>query len=127
MQHDFPESAKRHQIMLVWFIWCIMADVSSMTRPLPDTHPAKPDSVALALDVPGELVEQIAKRAAVIATQLGPEAPPWLDTKGAAEHLACGTDRIHDLVQLGRLHPRRDGRRLLFRPADLDAYLEANP
>jgi hypothetical protein len=27
-------------------------------------------------------------------------------------------------VQLGKLEPRRDGRRLLFRRADLDAYLE---
>jgi excisionase family DNA binding protein len=86
-----------------------------------------PNGVAVALDVPGELVEQIARRAATIAAELErPIASPWLDTKGAAEHLACGTDRIYDLVQLGKLHPRRDGRRLLFRPADLDAYVEAN-
>jgi hypothetical protein len=28
-------------------------------------------------------------------------------------------------VKLGKLDPRRDGRRLLFKAADLDTYLEA--
>jgi excisionase family DNA binding protein len=48
----------------------------------------------------------------------------WVNTRGAAEHLACGTDRIHDLVARGVLKPRREGRRLLFRRSDLDACLE---
>jgi excisionase family DNA binding protein len=89
--------------------------------------PAKPDGVALSLDVPGALVEQIAQRAAAILAERGPPAAssPWLDTKSAAAHLACGTDRIHDLVQLGRLTAHRDGRRLLFRREELDAYVEA--
>jgi excisionase family DNA binding protein len=79
----------------------------------------------LTLDVPPELVEKIAQRAAeILAARQTSTASPWLDTKGAADHLACRTDRIHDLVQLGRLTPRRDGRRLLFRRADLDSYLE---
>ena len=79
----------------------------------------------LTLDVPAEMVEQIAQRAAeIVAARHTPTASPWLTTQGAAEHLACRTDRIHDLVQLGKLTPRRDGRRLLFRRADLDAYLE---
>jgi excisionase family DNA binding protein len=88
--------------------------------------PATPSGVALALDVPGELVEQIAERAAAIVADLERPVPRWLDTKGAADYLACRPDCIHDLVQLGKLHPRRDGRRLLFRPADLDAYLEGS-
>lgn len=59
-----------------------------------------------------------------VAERLQPSTPsPWLDTRGAAAHLACKPARIHDLVQLGGLHPRRDGRRLLFRRDDLDAYL----
>jgi len=49
---------------------------------------------------------------------------PWLSTEDAARHLACSRDRLYDLVQLGKLKPRRDGRRLLFKLADLDAYLE---
>jgi excisionase family DNA binding protein len=87
--------------------------------------PVSASPTTVTLDVPPELVEQIAQRAAaILASRQPPAASPWLDTKGAAEHLACAPDRIHDLVQLGRLHPRRDGRRLLFKPAELDAYLE---
>jgi excisionase family DNA binding protein len=91
--------------------------------------PYRPEpNATLALTLPAELVEQIAQRAAaIVAERQTPAASPWLDTKGAAGYLACGTDRIHDLVQLGKLHPRRDGRRLLFRRDDLDAYLEASP
>ncbi len=97
------------------------------SRPCRVASPAKPSGVALALDVPPEVVEQIAERAAAIVTDLErPAAPRWLNTRGAADYLACRPDRIHDLVQLGKLHPCRDGRRLLFRPADLDAYLEAS-
>ena len=62
-----------------------------------------------------EQVEQIARRAAQLVAERQESVSPWLDTKNAAAHLCCGTDRIHDLVQLGKLTPRRDGRRLLFR------------
>ena len=54
-----------------------------------------------------------------------PVAPAWLNAEQAAEHLACSRGRLYDLVQVGKLEPRRDGRRLLFRRADLDAYLES--
>ena len=47
-----------------------------------------------------------------------------LSTDDAARHLACSRDRLYDLVQLGKLKPRRDGRRLLFKLTDLDTYLE---
>lgn len=49
----------------------------------------------------------------------------YLDAVGAAEYLATSKDRVYDLVQLGKLEPHRDGRRLLFRRADLDAYIES--
>lgn len=78
-----------------------------------------------AIELPDELVEQIAQRAAEIVTEReAANASPWLDTRGAAEYIAAPVSRIHDLVQLRKLEPRRDGRRLLFRRADLDAYLE---
>ena len=48
----------------------------------------------------------------------------WLNSDQASEYLGCPRSRIHDLVQLGKLTPRRDGRRLAFKRADLDAYLE---
>lgn len=54
------------------------------------------------------------------------DQPDWLNAEQAAEHLACSRGRLYDLVQLGKLEPRRDGRRLLFRRGDLDAYLEAS-
>jgi hypothetical protein len=84
-------------------------------------------AAVLELGVPVELVEVIAQRAAaIVAEKIVVTSAPWLDTKGAAAHLACSTARIHDLVQTGGLCPRRDGRRLLFRPADLDAYVESS-
>jgi excisionase family DNA binding protein len=49
-----------------------------------------------------------------------------VDRHGAgAEHLACPTSRIYDLVSQRRLTPRRDGRRLLFKRSHLDAAIEA--
>ncbi len=51
-------------------------------------------------------------------------ASPWLNAQDAARYLACSRGRLYDLVQVGKLSPSRDGRRLLFRRSDLDAYLE---
>jgi excisionase family DNA binding protein len=61
-----------------------------------------------------------------LAARLGARqgSAPWLSAEDAARHLACSRGRLYDLVQLGKLEPRRDGRRLLFKLADLDAYLE---
>lgn len=72
-------------------------------------------------------VDAIARRVAELLDQPSmPEPSRWLDAAGAAEHLATRPDRIYDLVQLGKLVPRRDGRRLLFRRDELDAYLEGS-
>jgi excisionase family DNA binding protein len=62
-----------------------------------------------------------------IARRLEPDEAlsPWLGTKAAAAYLSCTPGRIHDLVGLQKLEPRRDGRRLLFKRSELDAYLEA--
>lgn len=70
-----------------------------------------------------ELADRLAPR---LVTRLAQrtDIPTWLDTKAAAAYLSCSPGRIHDLVQLGKLQPSRDGRRLLFRRADLDAYLD---
>lgn len=53
----------------------------------------------------------------------GEVSNPWLNAAEAASYLACSRDRVYDLVQLGKLEASRDGRRLLFRRADLDGYL----
>jgi excisionase family DNA binding protein len=72
-------------------------------------------------------LDAIAQRvAALLAEPVRPDPGGWLDTNGAAEYVAASTGRIHDLVGLGKLTPARDGRRLLFRRSDLDAYLEGS-
>ena len=49
----------------------------------------------------------------------------WLDSAQAAEYLGVSRARIHNLVSQGAL-PRHGepGYKLLFRPADLDAYAD---
>jgi excisionase family DNA binding protein len=72
-----------------------------------------------------EQVRAIAEQAAAIMReQQTSSAPTWLNTSDAAGYIAAKPGRVHDLVQLGRLTPRRDGRRLLFRRDELDTYLE---
>ena len=102
----------------------------------PATHPSEPafgggvlSALATALlaelddDALDALAEALFPR---LAAKFGGHegSDPWLSTEDAARHLACSRDRLYDLVQLGKLKPRRDGRRLLFKLADLDAYLE---
>jgi excisionase family DNA binding protein len=88
--------------------------------------PALAQAVLEALDDSAldALAELLAPR---LASRLNaPASPgPWLDATGAAEYLATSRDRVYDLVQLRKLSPTRDGRRLLFRRDDLDAYLAA--
>ncbi|MEK6276923.1 MAG: helix-turn-helix domain-containing protein [Actinomycetota bacterium] len=78
----------------------------------------------LTLSIPPELVEAIAVRVAeLLAERLEPPADPYLDADAAAEYLAAPRSRVYELVERRRLRPHRDGRRLLFRRADLDAAL----
>jgi excisionase family DNA binding protein len=82
----------------------------------------------LQLTLPDGLLHSIAQRVAELLQQPaggtgGAPVEPWLGVSEAAGYLACPVSRIYDLVALGRLHPHRDGRRLLFRTADLDAAL----
>ncbi len=87
------------------------------------TSAAETPEVTFAL--PPELLEAIAARAAELVEDRVAEAPePWLDVHEAAEYLRCKPQRIYDLVSQGRLRHRKDGRRLLFRRSELDAYLE---
>lgn len=68
---------------------------------------------------------EIAEHAAALVSPAAPAVPsPWLNVTDAAEYLRCSKDRIYDLIALDRLHPRRDGRRVLFHRDDLDTYLE---
>jgi excisionase family DNA binding protein len=82
------------------------------------------------IPVTEELIEAIAARVVeMMADNPEPESGvaenkhTWLNVKHAAQHLDCPESRIYDLVALGELAPERDGRRLLFTRADLDAYV----
>ncbi len=82
-------------------------------------------AASLTVDVPPELLEAIAARAAELVEDRGAAAAePWIGVEEAAEYLRCKPQRIYDLVSQGRLEHRKDGRRLLFRRSWLDEYLE---
>lgn len=80
---------------------------------------------ALALDLPNELVELVAERAAeLVAERTKDQAEGFLDVGGAAEFLACPTSRIYSLVSTKRIPHYRDGSRLLFVRTELREYVQ---
>jgi excisionase family DNA binding protein len=76
------------------------------------------------LELTDEQLAQIAERVARLLAGRQAADDGYLNVEQAATYLACPKGRIYDLVQLRRLRPVRDGRRVLFRRSDLDAYLE---
>jgi excisionase family DNA binding protein len=80
--------------------------------------------IELTVRLTDEQLAEIARQAAALIPTSEPTASPWLNVTDAAERLRCGKDRIYDLIALGKLHPRRDGRRVLLHRDDLDAYIE---
>lgn len=79
----------------------------------------------LIVQLPDEVLDAIADRVAgIISERTGADRPePWIGVAEAAEHLHCRPQRIYALVHQGRLRPRRDGSRLLFRRSELDQWL----
>ncbi len=80
----------------------------------------------LQLDLPAELIERIAERAAAIIAYSGdsPEqADGYLDVDGAAGFLSCPKSRIYALVSSRRVPFHKDGSRLLFDRAELRAFV----
>lgn len=83
--------------------------------------------IELRLALSDEQLNVIAQRVADLLAERRPASDDgYLNAEDAARYLACSRGRLYDLAQLGKLHPLRDGRRLLFRRADLDAYLEGS-
>jgi len=80
--------------------------------------------IELTVRLTDEQLAEIAERAAALISADSPTVSPWLNVAEAAERLRCRKDRIYDLIALGKLHPRRDGRRILLHRDDLDAYVE---
>jgi excisionase family DNA binding protein len=90
----------------------------------PQLSSANSAMIELTLTLSDEQVARIAERAAAFLPTETHAASPWVNVVEAAEHLRCSRDRIYDLIALGRLHPRRDGRRVLLNRHELDAYVE---
>jgi excisionase family DNA binding protein len=78
----------------------------------------------LALELPDELVEQVAARVAVILADRQPaDVDGFLDVAAAADFLACPVSRVYALVSANRLPVHRDGSRLLFDRGELRDYV----
>jgi excisionase family DNA binding protein len=80
----------------------------------------------LTIELTPAQLEAIAERVdALLADRQAPADDRYLNAEQAAAYLACSTGRIYDLIQLQKLTPLRDGRRVLFRRVDLDACLSS--
>jgi excisionase family DNA binding protein len=80
----------------------------------------------LTIDLPPELIEQIAERAAeiVAARAQGEAADAWLSVSEAADYLCCSPSRVYQLVSARRIPFHKDGSRTLFRRSELDRWIE---
>jgi len=108
-----------------------------MTPPRPPRSPrsfeaVEPSNVGVELAIPPAVFELIAVRVAeLLADRLAPAGlEGWIGVDAVATHLGYGDDldrgrrRVWDLKSRGLLPFREDGRRLLFRLTDVDAYVE---
>jgi excisionase family DNA binding protein len=90
------------------------------------TPDARPISARLAFDLPSDVLNQIAERAARLIAQGKAGAPePWIGVDQAAEHLACPKSRVYRLVSRRAIPFEKDGARLLFKRSVLDAWVSA--
>ena len=70
-----------------------------------------------------QIVAEVTRRVVEQMRQAVQDENALLTTAEAAAYLRASEQRIYDLVTQRRLRPEKDGRRNLFRRADLDAYL----
>jgi excisionase family DNA binding protein len=62
--------------------------------------------------------------AARVAARLGSgSASPWLNARDAAAYIGAPLSRVRKLTMTGEMPAHRDGRRVLYRREDLDAYI----
>jgi excisionase family DNA binding protein len=84
----------------------------------------KATTITVTLDA-AELVELVAD---AVAKKLAPASAPadaYVTAARVAERLDCTAAHVRQLVATGKLPARRDGRRVLVRLADVEAYLAA--
>lgn len=77
----------------------------------------------LAIPLPPELVDEIARKVADLISDRHAPTPDYLTPAEAADYLRCKPQRVYDLTSQGRLPVCKDGSRSLYRRTDLDAYL----
>lgn len=92
------------------------------------SKPQDGQGATVAFAVPAGLIDAVASRVVDIAIERGllaaTPAPPLLTVDEAAAYLRCSKQAVYDRVHQGALKPLRDGKRLLFSRAAVDAYLE---
>ena len=79
---------------------------------------------ALDADALDRLAEQLAPRLAGRLAADAPEPDRWLDTRGAADHLALSVHALHRLSADRRIPAAQDkpGGRLYFKRSELDRW-----
>jgi excisionase family DNA binding protein len=80
------------------------------------------------IELPADLVEAVARRAAeLVRADIPAAAPlsPYLTVKEAAAYLRCGRQRIYDLCSAGELSRFKDGERLLIDREELETHVGA--
>jgi excisionase family DNA binding protein len=96
-------------------------------RLLPQASPNTPRASGLVLELPDDLIERIAERAAELVAERLDIAPAtesaFLTVAEVAELLSCKPQRVYDLLSAGSLGRFKDGSRVLVRRADVVAHL----
>jgi excisionase family DNA binding protein len=64
------------------------------------------------------LADALAER---VATRIA--GSPWLSAREAAKYLACPISRVRKLTMTRELPAHHDGRRVLYRREELDAFI----
>jgi excisionase family DNA binding protein len=83
-------------------------------------------ATALLAELDDQALEQLAALLAPKLTHATARGEPeaWLTVDQAADYLACGKQRIYNLVSQRRIRFAKDGSRVLFRRQWLDDILE---
>ena len=82
----------------------------------------------IAVSVPEEVVERVARRAAaLLKEEMSETSERFVGVSEAADHLGCRPHRIYDLVHQRAIPFYKEGSRLLFRCSELTAWVERRP
>lgn len=76
--------------------------------------------MSIALTLPDELLELLADE---LAKRVQVQPVGWLNVDGAARYLSTTPDAIRSLVKRDAIPVHRVNGRVLFSPAELDAYV----